>query len=141
MPLATVTFQKTVQNAQQFASFDVNNDYMVSVIYFTLSVGGEEAHPAFQGDECGDQMLSLQSSPRRVSFRSRTAWRRPSCSSTSWGSLTTPSATRWSATSAGLTASTAPTAIQARSSSRGVTRPSLSGSGTSAGPVAAASTT
>src|SRR5262245_13403058 len=105
-----------------------------------LDVNGK-AHPVFQGDECGGLPLALQSRPRRTwLLRYYTAWRRPPCSSTSWGSPTTPSATRWSAAVAGPTASAAPTASRGRSSSKGGTTPSRNVSGTSAGLVAAAST-
>ena len=40
MPTATVTFHEVVQDAQNYASFDPKDDYMVAVIKFTLKVSG-----------------------------------------------------------------------------------------------------
>ncbi|MCK5269194.1 MAG: hypothetical protein KAJ46_00360 [Sedimentisphaerales bacterium] len=38
MPKATITFNKVVQDSQNYESFNKNDDYMVSVIHFTLEV-------------------------------------------------------------------------------------------------------
>lgn len=41
MPRARVTFQRLVQDSQDYESFDPNEDHMVSQVFFYLEVGGQ----------------------------------------------------------------------------------------------------
>ena len=42
MPEATITFNNVMQSAHNYQSFDVNEDFMVSEIHFTLKVADKQ---------------------------------------------------------------------------------------------------
>lgn len=42
MTKATITFQKIVQDSQDYGTFEKNNDHMVSIIHFTLEIKGNK---------------------------------------------------------------------------------------------------